>query len=82
MPALAFIHIVAWNRKREKISHEVAGLFRSSFAGSHFPTRSILLGALFVTVYLASRLYAVTHIPIFIDEAIHVDWARSGARRL
>ncbi|MET0645945.1 MAG: glycosyltransferase family 39 protein [Pyrinomonadaceae bacterium] len=29
--------------------------------------------------YLAGRLYATAHIPIFIDEAIHVDWARATA---
>lgn len=38
--------------------------------------RPVLWGALLIAVYLASRLYAMTHIPIFIDEAVHVDWAR------
>jgi hypothetical protein len=42
-------------------------------------TRAFLWGALLAFVYLAGRLYAVTHVPIFIDEAIHVDWGRATA---
>ncbi|HEV2826946.1 MAG TPA: glycosyltransferase family 39 protein, partial [Pyrinomonadaceae bacterium] len=42
-------------------------------------TELILLAALCVAAYLISRTYAVTHIPIFIDEALHVDWARATA---
>lgn len=44
-----------------------------------FKTDSFLWGALLAVAYLASRLYALTHIPIFIDEAIHVDWGRATA---
>jgi hypothetical protein len=44
-----------------------------------FTTRSLWWGSLLAGVYLVSRLYAATHIPIFIDEAIHVDWARATA---
>lgn len=40
---------------------------------------SSLWGALLAAAYLFSRLWAVTHIPIFIDEAIHVDWCRATA---
>lgn len=42
-------------------------------------TEFIWWASLCVAAYLASRIYAVTHIPIFIDEAIHVDWARATA---
>lgn len=42
-----------------------------------FTTEPFLWGALLAAAYLFSRLYAATHIPIFIDEAIHVDWARA-----
>jgi len=42
-------------------------------------TESFLWGALLAGAYLLSRLYAATHIPIFIDEAIHVDWGRATA---
>ena len=42
-------------------------------------TELILLAALCVAAYLISRTYAVTHIPIFIDEALHVDRARATA---
>lgn len=31
------------------------------------------------TIYLATRIYGITHFPIFVDEAIHVDWARATA---
>jgi hypothetical protein len=41
-------------------------------------TGLILWAALF-TIYLISRVYAATHIPIFFDEAMHVDWARATA---
>jgi hypothetical protein len=51
---------------------------RGGLAGL-FETRASLWGALLFGAYLASRLYAATHIPIFIDEAIHVDWARATA---
>lgn len=34
-----------------------------------------LLGLLAVT-YLASRLFDLTRLPLFVDEAIHLDWAR------
>ena len=44
-----------------------------------FTTESFLWGALLAVAYLASRLYALMHIPIFIDEAIHVDWGRATA---
>src|SRR5438034_1595518 len=39
--------------------------------------RSFLWPALFAVVYIVSRTYAMTHIPVFIDEAIHVDWSRA-----
>ena len=44
-----------------------------------FGTRVFFWGALLTGAYLASRLYAAAHFPIFIDEAIHVDWARATA---
>jgi hypothetical protein len=44
-----------------------------------FKSWPFLWGALLACVYLVSRLYAVTHVPIFIDEAIHVDWGRATA---
>lgn len=44
-----------------------------------FATESFLWAALLAGAYLVSRLYALTHIPIFIDEAIHVDWGRATA---
>jgi hypothetical protein len=34
--------------------------------------------AALVAIYLASRLYAVTHLPVFLDEAIHMYGARGG----
>ena len=51
---------------------------RRSLAGG-FTTEQLLWGAILAAAYLISRLYAVTHIPVFIDEAIHVDWARATA---
>ncbi len=44
-----------------------------------FATESFLWAAVLAGAYLFSRLYALAHIPIFIDEAIHVDWARATA---
>lgn len=44
-----------------------------------FKTDAFLWGALLACAYLFSRLYAATHVPVFIDEAIHVDWARATA---
>lgn len=44
-----------------------------------FRTRVFFWGALLTAAYLASRLYAVAHFPIFIDEAMHVDWVRPTA---
>src|SRR5215204_1969131 len=44
-----------------------------------FTTDPVLWGALVAAAYLISRLYAATHVPVFIDEAIHVDWARATA---
>jgi hypothetical protein len=43
-----------------------------------FTTDHVLWGGI-AAAYLISRLYAATHVPIFIDEAIHVDWARAMA---
>lgn len=55
----------------------------SNFSGRRLAgiltTGSFLWGALLAGAYLLSRLYAATHIPIFIDEAIHVDWGRATA---
>src|ERR1051325_10971971 len=35
-----------------------------------------------VALYSASRLLALTNIPLFIDEATHIDWARPSAHTL
>lgn len=37
----------------------------------------MLWGALLAAVYVASRLYVAAGFPIFIDEAMHIDWARA-----
>lgn len=47
--------------------------------GALFRTRAFFWGALLTAVYLFSRVYAAAHFPVFIDEAIHVDWARATA---
>ena len=44
-----------------------------------FRTRVFFWGALLTFAYLASRLCAAALFPIFIDEAMHVDWARATA---
>jgi hypothetical protein len=44
-----------------------------------FKTQSFLWGAPLAGAYLFSRLYAAAHIPVFVDEAIHVDWGRATA---
>ena len=57
--------------------------FADNFSGRRlagvFTTGPFLWAALLAGAYLVSRLYALTQIPIFIDEAIHVDWARATA---
>lgn len=39
-------------------------------------TRRIFWLTTTVLIYLVSRIYAMTQIPVFLDEAIHLDWAR------
>ncbi|HEX7313075.1 MAG TPA: glycosyltransferase family 39 protein [Pyrinomonadaceae bacterium] len=47
--------------------------------GSVVRTRAFFWGALLTAAYLISRFDTVVNFPVFIDEAIHVDWARATA---
>jgi len=49
---------------------------RSSTIRERFSAWSLVLLAGLVALFLGSRLYALLKMPIFVDEALHVWWAR------
>jgi hypothetical protein len=57
----------------------VEGRSRLGALAGALASERALWGALLAAAYVASRLYAAARFPIFIDEAIHVDWARATA---